>query len=358
MTTNRRAWLGALTFCVLPALAWADPPVGPTNHAVLLPPQITGDSENNPILPPFPNDAVMLPAQGFDTAVKSPNSHGEWTIDGGVYLLHPVFQTNPAFAVTSAGGNISRQVDFGYRLDAAPTIWLGYVNERGWGVRGRWFEFDQTSSATFGAAPGETVTGMSPLALGNVPVNGAVAATSRLAVNVVDLQGTYTYESPRWTHLLGLGVRYTSLTQDYQAAISAPATNLNLTASHDLTGAGPCFSLETKYRLAETGFSLYGQIYGSIVFGHAGESYSALNNGVRQQMTGNPNSILPVGELELGAEYQKHVGRATLFLQAGFNGQIWWGGGNASNLDGVGASSATHNNFGFLGIALRAGVRY
>ena len=36
------------------------------------------------------------------------------------------------------------------------------------------------------------------------------------------------------------------MTQDYQASINAPATNINLNASHDLSGAGPCFSLETE----------------------------------------------------------------------------------------------------------------
>jgi hypothetical protein len=47
-----------------------------------------------------------------------------------------------------------------------------------------------------------------------------------------------------------------------------------------------------------------------------------------------------------------------VFVQAGFVGQIWWGGGNASNLDALGTSSAAHSDFGFVGLALRAGVRY
>ena len=363
MTINWRAWICALAICLLPTLGRADPPAtGPTNNAVLLPPQNYDDTNQTPNPTGPANNAILLPPQTFDDSVKFSSSahegHGAWTIYGGVYLLQPVFQTNPAFVVSSGGGNFTRQVDFGNHLDVAPNIWLGYVSERGWGVRARWFQFDQNSSTTFAAAPGETITGMSPLALGNVPVNGAIAASSHLAVNVFDLQATCTYETPRWTHLLGVGVRYTSMSQDYQAGIISAANNIILASSHDLNGAGPCFSLETKYRLAETGFFLYGQIYGSVVFGQASESSSVINNGVLQQFTGNPNSVLPVGELEIGAEYQKNVGRAKVFLQAGFNGQIWWGGGNASNLDAGGPSSATHNNFGFLGIALRGGVRY
>jgi hypothetical protein len=52
------------------------------------------------------------------------------------------------------------------------------------------------------------------------------------------------------------------------------------------------------------------------------------------------------------------MGRAHLFVQAGFVGQIWWNGGNSSNLDAGGFTSATNSNFGFIGLALRAGVRY
>src|SRR5436309_1934326 len=107
---NRLLTIAAL--CVLPSIAWADPPgKGPSNGAVLLPPQM------------------------FDDTAKGPNnareSYGQWSISGGVLLVQPVFDSNPAFLVN--GANFTRQVDFSHRLDAAPTVWLGYVSERGWG---------------------------------------------------------------------------------------------------------------------------------------------------------------------------------------------------------------------------------
>src|SRR5207253_1313865 len=109
----------------LPAFAWADQPFPPTPSR----------------LPEPSNDAVLLPPHEFDVPVKTPNHEreprGEWTLYGGVYLFQPVFSTNPAFIVNSGGGNIRRQVDFSERLYAAPEVWLGYVSERGWGVRGR-----------------------------------------------------------------------------------------------------------------------------------------------------------------------------------------------------------------------------
>jgi Legionella pneumophila major outer membrane protein precursor len=308
------------------------------------------------------NRAVLLPPQTFDDSVKAPNTtrerFGQWSISGGAYLVQPVFSTNPAFVVNSAGGNVSRQVDFSRRLDAAPDVWIGYVSERGWGVRGHWFDFDHGTAASYAAAPGETITGMSALGLGRAPVNGTIAASSSLAVNVLDIQGTCSFEDAKWSHLLGIGVRYTHMSQDYRATLTNANTRIDLTSGHNLNGAGPSFALETKRRIGESGFAIYGQLNGAILFGHANEAYTAVNNGVLQQFTRGHTDVLPVGELEVGAEYQRNVGRAKLFLQAGFVGQVWWGGGNASNLDPLGPSSASNSNFGFLGLALRGGVRY
>lgn len=348
MTSSRHLWMGALAFCVLPAIACADPPILPSSNA---------DNGDGPT-----NKAVLLPSQTFDDSAKAPNTtrekHGEWTIYGGVFLIQPVFGTNPAFVSAGAGGNVARQVDFSHNLEVAPNVWLGYVSERGWGVRGRWFQFDHDSSASYAAAPGETITGISSLGLGKIPINGTIAASSQLAVNMFDLQGTYSRESAKWSHLLGMGVRYTHMSQDYRATLTNPGTQIDLTSGHNLNGVGPSFALETKHLIGESGFAVYGQMHGAILFGHASEIYTAINNGVPQQFTRGQTDVLPVGEMEVGAEYSKNVGRARLCLQTGFVGQVWWGGGNASNLDAIGPSSASSTNFGFLGIALRAGVRY
>jgi hypothetical protein len=309
------------------------------------------------------NQGVLLPPlPASDETVKAPNntreSYGQWSISGGVYYMQPVFGSNPAFVVNSAGGNVGRQVDFSQHLDIAHNVWLGYVSERGWGIRGRWFEFDHGSDVSYAAAPGETIAGISSLGLGRVPIDGTINAYSHLAVKMFDLQATCSIDGPRWSHLLGIGVRYTHMSQDYRATLSNAATEIDLSAGHNLNSVGPSFALETKRRIGEKGFAIYGQMNGAILFGDAKEAYSAVNNGVPQGFTGRHNEVLPVGELEIGAEYERNMGRAKLFVQAGFIGQIWWGGGNASNLDAVGPTSASNSNFGFIGVAVRAGVRY
>ncbi len=308
------------------------------------------------------NHAVQLPAQNFEDTVKAPNTtkerFGHFTVAGGIYLLQPVFDTNSAFIVNAGAGNLQRHVSFSHNLEFSPNVWLGYVSERGWGVRGRWFQFDHDSTSVYAAGPGETITGISALTLGRIPVAGTVATSSNLAVNVADFQVTCSFESSRWTHLLGFGARYSHMSQDYRTTLSNIGTRIDLTSGHNFNGVGPSFSLESKCKIKESGFAIYGQAHGAILFGTGKEMYTAVNNGTPQQLAREESRVLPVGELEVGAEYQRNVGRAKAFLQAGFVGQVWWGGGNASNLDAVGFGSASHSNFGFVGLALRAGVRY
>jgi hypothetical protein len=68
-------------------------------------------------------------------------------------------------------------------------------------------------------------------------------------------------------------------------------------------------------------------------------------------------SLMPVGELEVGAEYGYQFGRARVFAQTGLVGQIWWGAGNASDTaDNL--SSDSSSNLGFIGLVFRAGVTY
>jgi hypothetical protein len=345
MTTSRLAIAGALGLWILPAA-------------------LVAQSVELPIPRPDqpPGHAVLLPPQTVDGSAKAPNHTrertGEWTIAGGIYYMQPVFDTNPAFVVNSAAGNITRQATFGHHLEVSPNVWLGYVSERGWGVRGRWFQYDHDTEARYTAAPGESIIGISNLTLGRLPVAGAVAASSSLTVNVVDFQATCSYESARWSHLLGFGVRYSYLNQDYRATLADAGTRIDLTSGHNFNGVGPSLSLESKFRIKESGFAIYGQAHGAILFGHGNELSTAVNNGVPQQFARDEMRVLPVGELEVGAEYQRNVGKAKVFLQSGFVGQVWWGGGNASNLDALGLGSASHSNFGFVGIALRAGVRY
>jgi len=309
---------------------------GPSNHAVLLQP----------------------PA---DVPVKGPNNdrerHGEFSAWGGFLYMQPTFTNNPAFVIARPLGD-TRIIEFNERLDFGPDLWVAFTHERGWGVRARWFQFDHDANQSYTAAAAETIRAITSRPAGQTAVAGTVVAGSNLALTVADIQGTCHFNRGPWSHTLGLGVRYTHISQDYRVTLTSPAAHVNVVSGHNLNGVGPAATLETRRRLGETGLALYGALYGSIVFGHAQENNFASNGGAPQYVERSYTDALPVGEMEIGAEYRREVGRANVFVQAGFVGQLWWGAGNASNFDAIPFSSAGDTNLGFLGLVVRAGVRY
>jgi hypothetical protein len=125
-----------------------------------------------------------------------------------------------------------------------------------------------------------------------------------------------------------------------------------------MNGWGPSIAWDAKRHFGDSGFAIYAQTNFGLIFGQWNESSSATQNGVRSQTEHGYTDVLSIGELEAGVAYQRDLGRARLFVQTGFLGQVWWGGSNASNLNAPAFSSAADSNFGFVGLVLRGGVRY
>ena len=161
----RKRWLAiGLTISILPATVRAQPVELPTKPS----------DQDGPT-----NQAVLLPPVS-DVPVKGPNHtrerYGEVNITGGVLLLQPEFTANPAFTVNNLAGKGTRVVEFSQHLQASPDIWLGYTPERGWGVRGRWFQFDHDANASYAVLPGETIRGITSFPNGQTPVAGTIFA--------------------------------------------------------------------------------------------------------------------------------------------------------------------------------------
>ena len=168
-------------------------------------------------------------------------------------------------------------------------------------------------------------------------------------------------ERCNWWLLLGGGVRYAHLDQVYSSNITDNNGNTNLAvARHNFNGAGPTFSLQGRHTLGLPCLAAYGILHGSVLFGGAGNDYqgSASATNQNQSFSSHQIGVLPIGELEVGAELSYPFHHARFFLQSGFVGQVWWGGGSASNFDTINNATSANSNFGFVGLALRAGVAY
>lgn len=373
----------------------AQPP-SPGSAATMLPPTAAA-----PVAAPGP---VAVPAAvagppgsapcGFGNCCMAPGEDehefdAHFVVGAGVYLLHPYFGGNPAFrtAVTSVapGGsptNVAAGVtDFDYGLEPAPLVWLGYVTDSGLGVRGRWWHFDHGTdvSVTNADTSGSTVVssaspqGVSFSSPGPLLKNGLGADvmqfSSRLEMDVWDVEATQEWGCGGWTFLLSAGGRYVHLAQDYKAfrinqdltfsRPNGPQDSTALVSGHNFNGAGPTASFEARRPVFWRGLVVYGSARGSLLFG-SGRDHAFLdreasgpppfpNTSTFKEVTGSQDDVLPILEVEMGAEYGVDVGRFHPFLRTGLVGQTWFGAGN---------SSGTGGNLGLLGLSATAGLRF
>jgi hypothetical protein len=110
---------------------------------------------------------------------------------------------------------------------------------------------------------------------------------------------------------------------------------------------------------------LYATARGGLLFGDSKHSVTeTFGTGIvaAEPVTAfaNHEQSLPFVELEIGAEYDRKIGRGRAFVQAALVGQEWFGAGNASfdaSIPNI-PSSDTFSNLGLFGFKLAAGIRY
>jgi len=294
----------------------------------------------------------------------------------GLYIVKPFFQTNPAFTSMSAGffnGNGSvttttAQQDFCWGLNAAPVIWLGYVSDGGWGVRARWWLFDQRSSTSVITGPNTTIFSAFPGGQSFPSILPAqMFVSSNLKLDSWDFEGTRETQLGLWGLLFSAGFRYAHLSQNYSAhslssinVVEAIRETQFLSSGHNFNGAGPTIALEAKRPIGSSGLSLFGSIRGVMLFGESKQQaartsvfqlipFGPAPNVFVSNFTSDHHPVLPVAELEMGVEFSRNWGNTRPFVRTGLLAQTWFDAGSASQLDG---------NLGFLGLSLTAGLNY
>jgi hypothetical protein len=195
-----------------------------------------------------------------------------------------------------------------------------------------------------------------------------IVASSRLRLDVIDVEITERFKpSPSWSFLLGGGARYASILQEYSFNAVTPGFGPtgSVNSSRTFNGIGPALSFEAHRNFGNCGFGLYGNGRGSVLFGTIQQRADVSNVGIGGAFgpaASNDSSqthVMPAAEFEVGAEYRYAIGRAQLLIQSGFVGHVWFGAGNATNTDSTFTGNSNNNlNLGFVGLAVRAGVKY
>lgn len=344
----KRFWHG-LCFSLGMVASWT--PAVPAQEAKNTEPpaaRVVADSQ-----PPLSTEGCCAPASAWKVVGG-----------GGINLVQPLFQSNPAFRVNGVTH------DFTQNLDGAPQAWIGVQRDDGWGFRTRYFQYAQGSQADIVNPGGGTVINTAnPLGLGvtSTLANERTSTFSDLNVLTWDFEFTKHLCCGQWTLDLAAGARYAHLSQGYEAYVGLVAAvpkplAFDLDYGNNFNGAGPTFALDLHRQIGDTSLSLYCNTRLSILFGTVKQSgeLEISQGGVVIATIDRSNTfseVIPVGELEAGLECVRNWGGFSTLLQVGFIGQIWWGAGNASS-NNSSLAIDNHSNFGFVGLSLRAGFQY
>jgi hypothetical protein len=366
---------------------------------------------------PGPVEALPLPGAAGPCCPCECGPVGHSGVIGGVglYLIQPYFENNPAYNILVENHDIKPpiikvdRVNVSHHLDAAPLVWLGYETEDGLGGRARYWYFRQGTSQTVNLSPftgtfhvvhkdnpphdeisqdsGTLTTATSAVPLGlqafgdtlslmHGPEATSFTITTKLEVQVADLEAFQEFKAYGCDFLLSGGLRLVRIAQAYNA-FDAQSTSTRefraLLSNYTFQGAGPVLAIEVRRPFGESGLSLYSSGRGSVLFGSADQTASF---GGQELRNDDPNPQLarqhrsrglPIGELEVGVEYGRSVGRSRVFGQLALVGQDWFGAGNASRSTmatpptgpnpAVGGS-AVDSNIAFFGLSVRIGVNY
>jgi hypothetical protein len=332
----------------------------------------------------------------FTPRTTANNLHNEFTIGGwlagaSIYYLVPKWSSNPAYSTLNTDNNnvtTSAQQDFTMNGAFAPLVYLGYMTDAGIGIRTRWWQFKESATTTVSQPamanppPTSTVFSDYPLGVGfGSPVatdyNNQMEFDSSLTVDVADLELIWDVRAGGWSAIFGAGLRFAHINQNYNASwTSSPSVDqtqdtyiTTLQSGHNFDGIGPIASLEGRYALGSSGFAILASARGALLFGSGTQSVDYDNVDTQGQVTPSPmfrslstGGVMPMAELELGAEWGLKLGLAQLSIQAAMVGQAWLYTGNAANQDFVFGSTlsggSNQDSLGLFGFRLTAALSY
>lgn len=246
-------------------------------------------------------------AAGFSPQLWELYSSG-WYGSAEATILEPFMSGAPsvlAFAPTD-GSLIDQRFFAGVRYQ------VGWANEAGLGIRGRYWSYFQNFTYADPYAPDQ---------LG-------------IDVQAVDLEATTAHRLGRWDTLLAAGVRYGKL-----GYINDVASIFGVgTATFE--GVGPTVAVEGRRRLGGSAFSLYGNVRGSALFGTIANK-SLFTSMPASTITGE---VMGVAENQLGIAWERVTeGGLVVEVRACWETQYWMNSTLSDDTYGIGT------NLGLIG---------
>jgi hypothetical protein len=217
---------------------------------------------------------LAVAASCIGTVSRAEDPKASEDADGGVYrcrgfvagveatFLRPTLAGGNMLFENEDGGVSTHELSRSF-LQGAPRIWLGVENDCGWGIRGRYWDFHEDAHGD--------ATALFPLA---TLTSGNSDVTLRTYTADIELTKRMCVDDDTDV-LASFGVRHALRDADETLAVTyRPDFTTSFASLWDRSeGTGLTSVLEGSRRIGSSGFSLYGNVRGSVLWGGHSSGY-------------------------------------------------------------------------------------
>jgi len=257
---------------------------------------------------------------------------------GGAALIYAKPHFKEAFQISALNTATGLQtlIPFSYDYSATPEFWLGMERADGLGLRGRYWQFDQSGNGITRVSDGQTyytanaTTIIFPATIIANDAGEVLVSDDNLRTQVVDLEATLRMKVGRTEIVGGGGLRYAALTQSLTSTVlDAGGTMVGLLQwTRDFEGVGPCVSFDLRRPLGQSRFSAVAKVNAALLYGNKDLERTVV--GDVTSPTAAPflnldggDEVVGLGEVALGVQWRRPFRPGELVIGGIYQGQLW-----------------------------------
>ncbi len=254
--------------------------------------------------------------------------------------------------IPPGSGNIhsTTSVPFSYDYELTPRAWVGYTRPDGLGIRARYWQFDHA---------GDIADLVVPVGTGNEGVMAVIGSrwgtesiqpyaeglplhiTNSVELHAADFELTQQIDFHHTCGTASMGLRYASIHQSYLAEhtfdYAGALMHRSLFNRHDFESLGPTAALEMRRSLGGSGWAVFADARGSVLFGERDIRYARYDevSPSLDSFRRDDFHVVGVGELQFGIEWSRWLRYGgAMFVRAAYEGQLWHAAGSPSHSTG------------------------
>ena len=274
-------------------------------------------------------------------------------------LAKPHFSNATAIHWVDGDAGTDTGSRFSFDRQVCPRFWVGYTGANGLGLRTEYWQFDAGANTNSMTATSTNQYPMSTADMGmwagygtsviSAEADQSLSVASGLYLTASDLELTKQINYYRATIVLGGGLRYLHMNQDFNAVVTENGlTTQSMSLYRSFQGIGPTVSIDFHHPVGTHGLAFLAKARGAYVFGDEDlDFYQDIGTDAVQYHRGISRGMA-TGDLEVGFEWQRRLScGANLLLRTTYEGQIYANAGAPNCVDG---------DLAFEGLTFAAGI--